>query len=88
MTGRYLFSLGANVNALNNEGLTPLHLAVKALNIRFAKDLLLRGANRDQETVEGKKPIEMVPVGDDVMKQKFMDVFVSLHITHSTHHYL
>ena len=63
--------------------MTPLHLAVKAGNIRFAKDLLLRGADRDAETVDGQKPIQMVPLGDDVMKKKFTGILVSLNIGHS-----
>ena len=60
---RYLISLGANINASNDEGMTPLHLAVQIVNIRTTKDLLLRGANRNAETTDGRKPIDLLENG-------------------------
>ena len=57
---RYLLSLGAEINAENAQGKTPLHIAVSVGNLRSTKDLLLRGANRNVKARDGKTAIEMI----------------------------
>ena len=39
-------TLGAELEAVNADGNTPLHMATQAENLRTTKDLLLKGANR------------------------------------------
>lgn len=46
-TVKFLISLGAQVNAVNDDGMTPLHLAVKVANLRICKDLCVKGADRN-----------------------------------------
>ena len=57
---RYLLSLGAEINAENAQGRTPLHTAVSVGNLRSTKDLLLRGADRNAKARDGKTALEMI----------------------------
>ena len=57
---RYLLSLGAEINAENAQGMTPLHTAVRVGNLRSTKDLLLRGADRNIKARDGKTAVEMI----------------------------
>ena len=57
---RYLLSLGAEIDAENAQGKTPLHIAVSVGNLRSTKDLLLRGANRNVKARDGKTAIELI----------------------------
>lgn len=54
-----MVSLGASVNAVNNVGNTPLHVAVLAENLRLCKDLCIKGANRDARNNDGQTPEEL-----------------------------
>lgn len=58
----FLLSLGAEPNKINNENLTPLHLAVRTIeeheSKRNVKALLLEGARRDIRDHNGKFPID------------------------------
>lgn len=60
----YLLAWGAEVNAKDNIGYTPLHLAVKSAehfpNTRSLKELLIKGANRTAIDSEGKRPVDLV----------------------------
>ena len=42
-----LLESGANINAMDSRGKTPLHLAVSAKTIEVVKVLLKRGADTD-----------------------------------------
>jgi ankyrin repeat protein len=59
----YLLAWGANVNARDALGNTPLHLAVcyaeKELNTRLVKILLLRGSDRNIANNDGLTPREV-----------------------------
>lgn len=60
----YLLSMNPNLEAKDMKGLTPLHLAVKSVEVlkstRPVKALLLKGAKRDAKDNEGKKPVDYV----------------------------
>ena len=50
------------MNAKDNLGSTPLHLAIKSAdsfpNTRSIKELLIKGADRHIKDMNGKKPID------------------------------
>lgn len=60
----YLQSWGSKVNAQDNVGNTPLHLAVRSAEhfptTRSIKELLIKGASRDIKEENGLKPIDLV----------------------------
>ena len=59
----YLIAWGAKVNLPNIDGNSPLHLAVfytESLSNRWAKILLLKGANREARNNQNQLPVEMV----------------------------
>ena len=64
----YLISWGAEIDAQDDDGYTPLHLAIdyaeKEQNTRLVKILLLKGADRHAKNNEGKEPAEMVKDSD------------------------
>lgn len=53
-----------DINAKDNAGNTPLHLAVKSADhfpsTRSIKELLIKGASRTLRDNKGRKPIDMV----------------------------
>lgn len=55
---------GADVNATDNTGNTALHLAIKSAenfpNTRSIKELLIKGADKGLEDIEGKRPIDLI----------------------------
>ena len=59
----YLLAWGADVNARDNIGFTPLHLAVKSVehfpNTRSIKELLIKGSDRNAVDKQGRKPIDL-----------------------------
>ena len=52
-----------DINAKDNVGNTPLHLAVKSAehfpNTRSIKELLIKGASRNNRDIHGKRPVEL-----------------------------
>lgn len=60
----YLVSNGSDVNALDLEGSTPLHLSIKCCDVtkqtRITKQLLFSGAQRDIKNKDGLKAIDFV----------------------------
>ena len=55
---KYLYSRGANLEAKDGDGNTPLHKAASS-DIEIVKFLLLKGANKHALNNEGKQPSEM-----------------------------
>ena len=64
ITMAYLLAWGADINASDKVGNTPLHLSVVsseyAKSTRCTKLLLLRGARRDTRNNNGHRPIDLV----------------------------
>jgi len=56
---KFLISLGASVNASNDDGNTPLHMAVLAQNLRICKDLCIKGANRNDKNKADQTPEDL-----------------------------
>ena len=58
----YLLANGADPNAQDHDGYTPLHLAVKTSevvkNSRIVKQLLFGGAEREIKNIDGLKPMD------------------------------
>ena len=54
-----LLDLGANIDFLDNDNLTPLHYAVKSGNERIIKKLLVRGTNKFIINKDGLSPYGM-----------------------------
>jgi len=57
--------MGADYEAKESRGLTPLHLAIKVYepgnSTRNIKALLLKGADRNAQDNQGRKPIDYLP---------------------------
>ena len=64
MALNYLLALKPNLEAKDIRGLTPLHIAVSAVekigSTRSVKTLLLRGANREAKDKDGKTPMDWI----------------------------
>lgn len=60
----YLLAMNPNLEAKDQKGLTPLHLAVKSVEIlqscRPVKALLIKGANRDARDNENNRPVDLI----------------------------
>jgi hypothetical protein len=67
---RLLLEHGADVDALTDDGLTPLHMAVESGRVEVARVLLEHGANVGAEDNEGKTPFQIASAGgnDEIMK--------------------
>ena len=63
-----LLILGANVNAIDNEGKSVLFYAVKCNNSSLIKKLLMNGADKNIKDLNGQKPF------DEAKKNKFYGV--------------
>ena len=57
--------------------MTPLHAAVSVGNLRSTKDLLLRGADRNAKSHDGKKAIDLINAEDQKDRNKFRKILVS-----------
>ena len=63
---RFLLEHGTDVNACNNDGFTPLHLASKNGKLDVARLLVGHGANVHAEANDGKTPLQVAKGGDMV----------------------
>ena len=57
--------------------MTPLHTAVRFGNLRSTKDLLLRGADRNAKSHDGRRAIDMIHAEDQKDRNKFRKILVS-----------
>jgi hypothetical protein len=66
LTLSYIIAFGGDLNALDIQGLTPLHFACKEYkknkSTKAIKQLLIKGANRNAIDFDGKRPIDYVPI--------------------------
>ncbi|MEL6321251.1 MAG: ankyrin repeat domain-containing protein [Cyanobacteria bacterium J06626_14] len=51
---------GVNINATNNDGDTPLHIAIRHHRLNVAQFLIERGARINERNYEGHIPLNMV----------------------------
>ena len=57
--GEMLLKYGADINALDHQKRTPLHLAVRQGNLKAAKMLLKHGARKDLKDENGMTPLDV-----------------------------
>ena len=92
----YLLAWGFDVNAQDNVGNTPLHLAIKSAehfpNTRSIKELLIKGSSRTIKDKLGRTPADMLKeVGNPKLRQElshllvkklnlFLDLMITLYI--------
>ena len=79
----YLLAWHPPLDAQDEQGLTPLHLAVKSAGSlktsRPVRLLLIRGARRDVRDNHGRKPIDLVEEIDfPLLAAELRDMLVSL----------
>jgi ankyrin repeat protein len=60
-----LLQRGANANASDNDGHTPLHLAIMEGNLEIVAELVAAGAMGDQKTEAGLTALDMAICIDD-----------------------
>lgn len=72
----YLLTMNPDLDAADQKGFTPLHLAVKSVaqlkSTRPVRALLLKGANRQATDLEGKTAVDMI--GKDVPEGTRLDI--------------
>ena len=61
----YLIAQGAEVNALDNEGETPLFLAAMHGQIELVRLLLANGADKEVQNNEGKRAVDQARTSAD-----------------------
>lgn len=63
-SANWLIGFGADINAVNEDGDTPLHLLIQNVqkldSSKLVKELICKGADRDAQNLEGKKPIDIL----------------------------
>lgn len=82
MALNYLLSMNPYIECKDNQGYTPLHLAVKSVeqlkSTRPVKALLLKGANRNALDSNGRKPIDLISEClPDALKKDLKAILVS-----------
>jgi Ankyrin repeats (many copies) len=65
---KVLLSYGIDVDGINMEGITPLHIAVKMLNVGMIKLLLSEGASPGILDNSGRAPIEHLPAVNETIE--------------------
>ena len=65
---KVLLSYGVDVNGINLEGISPLHIAVKMLNVGMIKLLLSEGASPGILDHSGREPIEHLPAVNETIE--------------------
>jgi len=64
------------LNNQNKEGLTPLHIACKTVNVMMIESLLTKGANVEVKDQNGNTPLQCVPTDlKDKEKEMVVEVF-------------
>lgn len=58
-------ALGASINAVDSRGMTPLHDAATAKNLRICKDLCVKGADRNALNKDDQTPIQLLKDSGD-----------------------
>ena len=70
---RKLIELGANLNAKDAHGDTPLHVACIRRDIDMISALLTAGANQNMKNTSGLTPIQMLDLEYDESKKLIAD---------------
>src|SRR4029077_4352249 len=68
----WLLAQGAEVNAGDLDGVTPLHQAANLSNITLVKILLDHSANIHARTAKNRTPLHWAAVGGDLNTVKFL----------------
>jgi len=69
---KYLIERGADVEAKDNNGNTPLHLAVWSNHIETAKLLIERGADLEAKNKYGQTPLDWASYKDNIELAKLL----------------
>ena len=81
--------MGVDLDAVDTFGETPLHIAVKAANLRSIKDLLAKGANKKVRNNEDQIPADQISTHISKDTQSALkDILVSFHFLHYKSNFL
>ncbi len=70
-----LLSAGAEVNAVDGRGFTPLHLAASRGELSLVTRLLLRGAETSMQTTEGRTPADLARARGHEPTARFLETW-------------
>jgi 8-oxo-dGTP pyrophosphatase MutT (NUDIX family) len=70
-----LLAAGAEVNAADGGGFTPLHLAASRGELTLVTRLLLRGAETSARTAEGRTPVDLARTGGHETTARFLETW-------------